>query len=277
MNEALQRYLQTCAGLREALRHGGLELHYQPQISLRSGELVAVEALLRWRQPGRGLTAPSEFIEIAEESGLIVPIGRWVLEQACRQAAAWQQAGLGDFMLAVNLSAAQFRRGQVEQDVFDALDASGLDPCRLELELTESLLLQDNVLSSLERWKARGISLSIDDFGTGYSSLSYLKQLKLDKLKIDRSFITQLLEDAKDQAIVKTIIDIARSLGLHTTAEGIETPDVAEQLSRMGCDAGQGYCYAPALPAVEFEHWLGRHRPPGVVPVIAVPAGPPPC
>ncbi|MEN9904962.1 MAG: hypothetical protein RLZZ555_1527 [Pseudomonadota bacterium] len=268
MNEALQRYLQTCAGLREALKRGEFELHYQPQLSLHSGELVAVEVLIRWNRPGLGMISPADFIEIAEESGLIVPIGRWVLEQACRQAAAWQRRGIGDFMLAVNLSAAQFRRGQVEQDVFDALEFSGLDPSRLELELTESMLLQDDVLSSLERWKARGISLSIDDFGTGYSSLSYLKQLKLDKLKIDRSFITQLHQDARDRAIVKTIIDVAHSLGLRTTAEGIEQPEVAEQLRIMGCDAGQGYCYSTPLPAAEFERWLGRYRPVGVDPAI---------
>lgn len=259
MNDTLQRYLQTCAGLREALEHDEFELHYQPQLSLHSGELVAVEALIRWNRPGQGLVLPSDFIEVAEESGLIVPIGRWVLERACRQAAHWCRTGKGEFMLAVNLSAVQFRRGRVEQDVLDALEDSGLDPSRLELELTESMLLHPEVLSTMERWKARGISLSIDDFGTGYSSLSYLKQINLDKLKIDRSFITRLHEDPKDRAIVRTIIELARSLGLRTTAEGIEQPEVAEQLRVLGCGAGQGYCYSRPMPAAEFEHWLERH------------------
>jgi diguanylate cyclase (GGDEF)-like protein/PAS domain S-box-containing protein len=264
MNEALQRYLQTCAGLREALEREEFELYYQPQLSLHSGELVAVEALIRWNRPGQGLVLPADFIEIAEENGLIVPIGRWVLEQACQQVASWQRAGKGEFMLAVNLSAEQFRRGEIEQDVLYALETSGLDPSRLELELTESMLLQTGVLTTLERWKARGISLSIDDFGTGYSSLSYLKHINLDKLKIDRSFIAQLHQDAKNHAIVKAIIEIARSLGLRTTAEGIEQPEVAEQLRILGCDAGQGYCYSMPLAAGEFEHWLVRYRPAGV-------------
>lgn len=262
MNEALLRYLQTCAGLREALQRGEFELHYQPQLALDSGRLLAVETLIRWNHPIQGLVQPADFIEIAEESGLIVPIGRWVLQQACRQAAAWSRAG-HDFTLAVNLSAAQFRRGQVEQDVSDALAASGLAPSRLELELTESILLHADtaVLSVLERWKAAGIRLSIDDFGTGYSSLSYLKNISLDKLKIDRSFVSNFHHNYKDRAIVQAILEIARSLGIGTTAEGIEEPQVAEQLRAMGCEAGQGYWYSRPLPAAEFERWLdGRLR-----------------
>ena len=258
MNESLQRYLLTSAGLREALEREEFELHYQPQICLHSGELIAVEALVRWNRQGQGQIQPSDFIDVAEESGLILPIGRWILEKAFRQAAAWHQAGKGDFILAVNLSAVQFGRGKVEQDVFDALEVSGLDPRRLELELTESILLQADVLSTLQRWKASGISLSIDDFGTGYSSLSYLKRLAVDKLKIDRSFIAEMHQDDKDRAIVRTIIEIARSLGLKTTAEGIEGPEVARQLRMMGCDAGQGYCYSKPLTVAEFEHWMDR-------------------
>lgn len=258
MNEELLSYLRTCDGLRDALARDELELHYQPQLALDGGKLLAVEALIRWNRPDQGQVDPAHFIEVAEESGLIVPIGRWVLLQACQQAARWSRSGMGDFTLAVNLSAAQFRRCQIEQDVADALTASGLDPSRLELELTESILLHadSEVLALMERWKASGIRLTIDDFGTGFSSLSYLKNMNLDKLKIDRSFVSNCLHNHKDRAIVKAMVEIARGLDMDTAAEGIEQPEVAQQLLALGCKAGQGYWYSRPLPAADFERWL---------------------
>ena len=262
MNVKLLHYVETCEALRLALEQQQFELHYQPQIELSSGRVTGVEALLRWRRPGHGLVAPGSFIGIAEESGLIVPIGRWVLHEACRQAAAWQQAGLAVGRMAVNLSAIQFRQGVAEQDVRSALESSGLDPARLELELTESSLLEHDacVLSTLDQWSARGIRLAIDDFGTGYSSLAYLKRMKIDKLKIDRSFITGLLHDEESQAIVRAMIQIARSLQIKTLAEGIEDPQVAAQLEALGCDGMQGYWYAAPQPAQALEQWLAGQR-----------------
>ncbi|MDD2729741.1 bifunctional diguanylate cyclase/phosphodiesterase [Malikia sp.] len=235
-------------------------MHYQPQIDLRGGQVVGVEALIRWRRPGQGLIQPGAFIGIAEESGLIAPIGRWILQEACRQAAAWQRAGLSLGRVAVNLSAVQFRQGVVEQDVRSALKTSGLDPNRLELELTESTLLQhdESVMAMLAQWSALGIHLAIDDFGTGYSSLAYLKRMKVDKLKIDRSFITGLLHEDENRAIVRAMIQIARSLQIDTLAEGIEDPLVAEQLKALGCDGVQGHWYSEPLPAAELEQWLKR-------------------
>ena len=258
MNAKLQHFVSTRAALQEALERQEFELHYQPQFDLRSAELIGVEALLRWRHPDHGLRAPDDFIGIAEESGLIVPIGRWVLEQACRQAASWQGTGFGVLSMAVNLSPVQFRQGKPQQDVRAALAASGLDPARLELELTESTLLQfdSSVATAVEHWKSEGISLAIDDFGTGYSSLSYLKRLRVNKLKIDRSFIVNLNESESDCAIVTAVIQMARSLQIKTVAEGIESPEVAERLGMLGCDQVQGYHYARPMPAAEFERWF---------------------
>lgn len=260
MNVKLLHYVETCEALRLALERQQFELHYQPQIDLRGGQVVGVEALIRWRRPGQGLILPGAFIGIAEESGLIAPIGRWILQEACRQAAVWQRAGLTLGRVAVNLSAVQFRQGVVEQDVRFALKTSGLDPNRLEFELTEStLLLHDEpVMAMLTQWSALGIHLAIDDFGTGYSSLAYLKRMKVDKLKIDRSFITGLLHEDENRAIVRAMIEIARSLQIDTLAEGIEDPLVAEQLKALGCDGVQGHWYSEPLPAAELEQWLKR-------------------
>ena len=220
--------------------------------------VVGVEALLRWQRPDAGLVLPGAFIGVAEESGLIVSIGRWVLMEACRQAAAWRAAGWPDLVMAVNLSSVQFRQGQVMADVSQALADSGLDPQGLELELTESLLLQgeEAVLAALAQWKARGIHLAIDDFGTGYSSLAYLKRFPVDKIKIDRSFVVNLQVDPGDRAIVGAMIQIARSLNLKTIAEGGEEAVLAGQLREMGCDEVQGYLYARPLAVADLEDWL---------------------
>ncbi len=258
MDTELQHYVQTRDALRLALERNEFALHYQPQIELVSGLVIGVEALLRWNRPGAGLVQPAQFIGIAEESGLVAPIGRWVLHEACRQAAAWQACGWNELVVAVNLSAVQFQSGQIEQDVCDALQASGLAPNRLELELTESMLLDklDPVIGALQRWKAQGIQLSIDDFGTGYSSLAYLKHFKVNKLKLDRSFVINLQHDEQDRAIVRAMIQMARKLRLKTIAEGIEDRALAHTLHVMGCDEAQGYLFAKPMPAAELERYL---------------------
>ncbi|KAA6183469.1 EAL domain-containing protein [Thiohalocapsa marina] len=258
LGAALNQYVATREALQTALEQDGLELHYQPQVDLRSGQVLGVEALLRCRQQGDELMVPGAFIGAAEESGLIVPMGRWVLREACRQTAAWQAAGLKDLTMAVNLSAVQFRHPELMTDVFDALAGNGLDPGCLELELTESLLLQNAALvqQTVRSWKARGIRLAIDDFGTGYSSLAYLKHFKVDKLKIDRSFIIDILQDEQARAIVQAMIQMARSLDLRTIAEGVEAVSLAEQLRIMGCDEAQGFLYARPLPAQALFAWM---------------------
>ena len=245
-------------GLRRALERGEFLLHYQPQYDLASGELTGVEALIRWQHPELGLVLPGRFIGVAEESGLIVPMGDWVLQQACQQAMRWQRAGLPPLTLSVNLSAIQFKRGNVEQSVTHALAESGLPPGLLALELTESILIQDvdSVLSSVRTLKQLGVKLAIDDFGTGYSSLSYLKRLDIDELKIDQSFVRDLDSDPDDAAIVRAIIQMARSLNLRTVAEGVETEGIGDQLRAFGCDAAQGYFYSRPVPAPEIERLL---------------------
>ncbi len=268
MNDELTRFLETRDALRLALERQEFVLHYQPQLGLRTGRVVGVEALLRWQRPDVGLVPPGVFIGVAEESGLIVPIGRWVLMEACRQAAAWRAAGWPDLVMAVNLSAVQFRQGQVMADVSQALAESGLDPQGLELELTESLLLQgeEAVLAALAQWKARGIHLAIDDFGTGYSSLAYLKRFPVDKIKIDRSFVVNLRDNQGDRAIVGAMIQIARSLNLKTIAEGVEEAAIAGLLRKMGCDEVQGYLYARPLAVADLDAWLADQGARGLVP-----------
>ena len=258
MNAALTRFLQTREALRDALECEEFVLHYQPQIDLRTGRLVGVEALVRWQRPEVGLVMPGAFIDVAEESGLIVPLGRWVLVEACRQAAAWRASGWPDLVVAVNISAAQFRHARIGAEVLAVLAATGLAPAGLEVELTESILLEgrEAALATVAQWQARGIQLAIDDFGTGYSSLAYLKRFAADKIKIDRSFIVGMAEDDADRAIVQAIIDLAGGLKLRTIAEGVEEASLARQLQLMGCDEAQGYLYAPPLAVAELEGWL---------------------
>ncbi len=258
MNQRTRERLQLQAGLRHALEAGQFLLHYQPQLDLRSGRPVGVEALLRWQRPGEGLVPPDRFIPVAEDCGLIVPIGTWVLREACRQAVAWQRQGLAPLPVAVNLSALQFQRGEVERDVAQALAESGLDPALLELELTESIMISstEQVLGAVQRLKALGVRLSIDDFGTGYSSLSYLKRFAVDKLKIDRSFVRDLGADAEGEAIVRAIVQMAHSLGLLTVAEGVEDEGAAAHLRAYGCDHAQGFLYARPMPAVQVAAFL---------------------
>ncbi len=243
--------------LRRALEGGEVVVHYQPEVDLATGRLVGVEALARWRHPQRGLLPPAEFIALAEETGLIVPLGRQVLAAACRQARAWQQALPRDppLLICVNLSPRQFAHPDLVGDVRRALGASGLARGSLGLEITESVAMgaAEATLATLRALKALGVTLELDDFGTGYSSLAYLQRFPLDRLKLDRSFVRGLGRDPGSGAIVRAVLTLARALGLGVTAEGVETTAQATMLRELGCDLGQGYLFAPPLPADELE------------------------
>jgi diguanylate cyclase (GGDEF)-like protein/PAS domain S-box-containing protein len=234
--------------LRRAMARGELDVRYQPVVSLHTGKIECVEALLRWAHPERGLLSPDEFIHVAEETGLIVPIGTWVLEQACRQVVRWQAAmpELGPLRVSVNLSGRQLGHPTLAADVRAILADTGLDPARVELEITESVLMDDVELSSetLAALKGLGVQLVVDDFGTGYSSLSYLRRFPVDVLKVDRSFVDGLASDAGDSAIVTTIVTLAHKLGLRAVAEGVETTDQVSELRLLGCDLAQGFLIA---------------------------------
>ncbi len=248
-------------GLRLALSHNELVLHYQPQVDIASGRVLGVEALVRWQHPQWGLVPPGRFIPVAEENGLIVEIGTWVLFEACLQAASWRAQGVMIPRVAVNVAAAQLHKGSLESVVRKALAKTGLPASALELELTESSLVQNNteVMLTLSRLKALGVKLSIDDFGTGYSCLAYLRQLAVDTLKIDRSFV-QGIDTEDGHAIVATIIQMADSLGLATLAEGVEDQVIADELLRLGCRQAQGFLYARPVPAQELTATLDAVR-----------------
>ncbi|MBC9251434.1 hypothetical protein A9179_14275 [Pseudomonas alcaligenes] len=262
MNADTRERLSLELDLRQALQRDEFVLHYQPIVDIHSGQLVAAEALIRWQHPQRGLLGPDLFIEVAERCGLIVEVGEWVLNEACRQMMLWQAAGLPRFVVSVNLSAVQLRRGNLEETIRAALNRFGLSPACLELELTESILLQDSALliDQLHRLKGLGLQLSIDDFGTGYSNLAYLQRFRVDKLKIDQSFIRALQGNEQGQAIVTAIIQMARSLKLLTTAEGIEDEPTRALLASQGCDQGQGYLFARPLVADEFARQISAER-----------------
>lgn len=245
--------------LRGALERGELLLHYQPQVDLHSGEIVGVEALMRWQHPVRGLLAPAQFISIAEESGLIIPIGAWVIKTACAQQRAWRLVGMPSFRVAVNISAHQFRRHDLLAVVVEALRETGLEARYLELELTETALMQepDKTIPVLAELRALGLQLALDDFGMGYSSLNYLRQFPLDNLKIDRSFVSDLASTAQSATIVKTIISLAHSLDLKVIAEGAETRAQLDLLSAYGCDEVQGFYFSRPVPADELGRLFG--------------------
>ena len=244
--------------LRDAIAHNGFVLHYQPQICLADGTLQGLEALVRWRHPERGLVGPGEFITFSESRGLITPIGRWVMREACRQLKAWQDEGLPPVPVAVNLSALEFRQRDVAAEIAAVLLETGLAPQYLEIELTESVLMHQTgqVLDTLNAIKALGVGISIDDFGTGYSSLAYLKRYPIDKLKIDRSFVADTPSNTDDVAIVTAIIQMGRSLQLQTVAEGVETQAQIDLLAGLGCDLIQGFVVSAPLDAEATERWL---------------------
>jgi len=262
MNSSVLEDVHLVSGMRNALGRGEFMLHYQPQFELASGRVVGVEALLRWQHPELGLVPPSRFIPVAEQSGLIIEIGAWVLTEACRQMQLWRSMGLGDLTISVNVSSLQFQRDHIETDIVDALEASCLPASALELELTESLLIQDSSMISalLRRLRGRGVRFSIDDFGIGYSNLAYLKRFEVSRLKIDQSFIHRLTDDKHDEAIVRAIIQMTTSLGLVTVAEGVETESTLARLIQLGCQQGQGQHWAPAMPAGEFLEFATKRR-----------------
>ena len=263
MNADILERLNLDLGLREALSQQQFVLHYQPIVDIHSGRLLAAEALIRWQHPQRGMVGPDKFIPVAESSGLIVEIGEWVLNEACRQMMVWRAAGLPAFVVSVNLSSVQFRRGNLQALVAAALQRYGLPAECLELELTESLLLQDSerFIDTLYGLKALGVKLSIDDFGTGYSNLSYLQRFRVDKLKIDQSFVRKLQDSPEDRAIVTAIIQMAKSLHLLTIAEGIEDDSTRQVLAELGCDQGQGYWFSRPLVASDFAVFTRRELP----------------
>ncbi|MCO5358069.1 putative bifunctional diguanylate cyclase/phosphodiesterase [Acidovorax kalamii] len=250
--------LQQERQLREAIAHNHFVLHYQPQICLADGTLQGLEALVRWRHPERGLVGPDEFITFSESRGLITPIGRWVMREACRQLKAWQDQGLALVPMAVNFSALEFRQRDVAAEIAAVLLETGLAPQYLEIELTESVLMHQTgqVLGTLNALKALGVGISIDDFGTGYSSLAYLKRYPIDKLKIDRSFVADTPGNSDDVAIVTAIIQMGRSLQLKTVAEGVETQAQIDLLAGLGCDLIQGFVVSAPLDAEATERWL---------------------
>lgn len=263
LHEQLQATLAIERDLQHAVARGQLVLHYQPQVDARTRRIVGTEALVRWQHPEWGLVPPVRFIPVAEQTGLIRSIGEWVLNQALADTAAWQAAGLPVVPVAVNLSVVQFRHEGLQATVTRALQASGLAPHMLELELTESVAMEDSefTVATINALKTLGIKLSIDDFGTGYSSLSYLKRFAVDKLKIDQSFVRGLNQDAEDEAIVTAVISLANSLGLHTIAEGVETEEQATFLKASGCDEFQGYLFSKPVPAEALAALLASGAP----------------
>jgi diguanylate cyclase (GGDEF)-like protein/PAS domain S-box-containing protein len=246
--------------LRRALEREEFLLHYQPKVNLDTGEITGVEALIRWQHPDRGLVPPSQFVPIAEDCGLILQIGRWVLREACRQASAWQNAGLPPLPIAVNVSAVEFRDKGFAERVRTVLSETGLEARYLELELTEGVLMEDaeTMVSVLHELKMMGVLLAVDDFGTGYSSLSYLRLFPIDVLKIDQSFVQQITADSDDSTIVSAIINMGKSLKHTVVAEGIETREQRAYLQAQRCAEGQGYLFSAPLTAARFGHLLQR-------------------
>lgn len=259
MNQETVERLRIEAGLRQALAQGELRLHFQPIIDAASGRIVSAEALVRWQDPAQGLVMPMRFIPVAEESGLIVPIGEWVLHEACARARAWRDQGHGAVAVAVNLSARQFSDPSLDERVASALAATGCPAALLQLEITESMVMAqpEQAMATMQRLKAMGVKLSIDDFGTGYSSLSHLKRFPVSKLKIDRSFVQDIETDPNDAAIVDAILVLAKKLGLRTVAEGVETEGQVAFLAALGCDEYQGYLFGRPCTSDVFEQRLG--------------------
>ncbi len=262
MNKRALERLRLESDLRGALERDEFVLYYQPQVELRSGQVVGMEALIRWQHPQLGLVAPARFIGLAEETGLIVPLGAWVIRAACRQNKAWQEAGLPNLRVSVNLSARQFYDKELAQSIAAMLEQAGLAPHTFGIELTESLVMADveHAVEILHQLHAIGVQLSIDDFGTGYSSLSYLKRFPIDVLKIDQSFVRDITLDSDDAAIVLSIISLAHNLKMSVIAEGVETAEQLDFLRCNGCNEIQGYHFSQPLPAAEFQQLLLQHK-----------------
>ncbi|MEH6433885.1 putative bifunctional diguanylate cyclase/phosphodiesterase [Massilia sp. DD77] len=262
MNERALERLAMVDAMRHAMNAEEFELHYQPQVDLASGAVIGMEALIRWSHPQLGMMRPDRFIALAEETGLIVPLGTWVLRAACSQAATWQRAGLGALRIAVNLSSRQFRDAALPALIAEVLRETGLPATSLEIELTESLMMEDveMAVATMRALKAMGVHLSIDDFGTGYSSLSYLKRFPVDVLKIDQSFVRDIGQDASSSAMVSAMISLSHELGLRVIAEGVETQAQWDYLVGRGCDEVQGYYFSRPLHGRDFERMVREHR-----------------
>ncbi|OCT13740.1 hypothetical protein A8709_19355 [Paenibacillus pectinilyticus] len=259
MNEAVTRKMQMEIGLRKALERKEFRVYYQPQIDVNTGHVIGTEALIRWEHPEWGHMSPADFIPLAEETGLIIPIGEWVLNEACRQNKEWQTQGYPPLRMAVNMSSRQFKQSNLIDTVSNALDLSGLEPQYLELELTESII-QDSkyAITTMQKLKDMGIFLSIDDFGTGYSSLNYLKHFPIDSLKIDQSFTRNMFENTKDAALIHTIITMAHNLELKVIAEGVETEEQLQFLLQRQCNEAQGYLFSRPIPAKEMTGMIKK-------------------
>jgi diguanylate cyclase (GGDEF)-like protein/PAS domain S-box-containing protein len=260
MNDKAFEQLELENDLRLALRKGEFFLQYQPQIDILTGNIIGAEALIRWQHPKRGLVPPNNFISLAERCGLIVPIGEWVFRTACLQNMAWQKEGLAPIVIAVNIAAQQFRHKNFSDSLVAILDETGVNPNLIELEITESAIMEnaEAILNTLHALKAIGLKLSIDDFGTGYSSLSYLKHFPIDKLKIDRSFVMDITDDSKNNAIIETIIHLGGNLGIKVIAEGVETAEQLATLEKLGCDEIQGYYFSRPLDAPHFANFARK-------------------
>jgi diguanylate cyclase (GGDEF)-like protein/PAS domain S-box-containing protein len=263
LNTLMTEQLELETHLRRALERNQFVLRYQPRVNLMNGQIVGAEALLRWRIPQRGTVPPLRFITLAEETGLIVPIGKWVLQTACAQNKAWQDAGLPPIVVSVNVSPRQFRHESLVQTVAEALRSTGLEARYLELELTESMVMHDapQLVAMLDELKELGVKIAVDDFGTGYSSLSYLKRFPVDRLKVDRSFVEHMTTEADDATIVRAIIALGHNLGLKVVAEGVETAQQARALRAYQCDEAQGFLFARAVSARNLPRLLTRSRP----------------
>jgi len=251
---AAQENLKLISDLRSAILHGEFVLHYQPVFELPTRKIIGAEALIRWQRPGFGLLHPTDFVPAAEKSGLILEMGEWVIEEACRQMRAWQDEGVAPQVLAVNLSPLQFKRGNIAEVISKALARYELNPSCFEFELTESTVIENPhvFMAKLQELKALGVTIAIDDFGTGYSNLSYLQRFPVDKLKIDQSFVKRLQNGSQDQAIVTAIIQLAKSMNLKTVAEGIEDVAIYRHLIDLQCNYGQGYWLARPQAANDF-------------------------
>jgi diguanylate cyclase (GGDEF)-like protein len=260
MGTIMSRRMRLESGLRRALERDQLVLYYQPQIALANGAMCGVEALLRWNDPGKGLVLPGEFIQMAEDTGLIVPIGEWVLRTACTQYQQWNAAGTGGFLLSINLSAKNLYEPRFPGLVREVLESTGMKPSLLQLEITEKAVMQnaEQTICILEQLRGLGVRLAIDDFGTGYSSLSYLKRFPVDTLKVDRSFVSGIPGNADDSSITHAIITMAHSLNCSVVAEGVETPEQHDLLTSWSCEMAQGYLYGKPMPATEFQVFARR-------------------
>jgi predicted signal transduction protein with EAL and GGDEF domain len=265
LNDRALELLSMENALRRAIERQEFVLHYQPQINIGSGAIVGAEALIRWNHPELGLVMPGKFISIAEERGLIVPIGNWVIEEATRQAGVWQNAGIS-IPIAVNVSAVQFRQKDFVEQLANSVRKHGITPSRIELELTEGIIMRDaeTTIKILERLHEIGFQLSIDDFGTGFSSLNYLRRFPIDKIKIDRSFVSDVTQSESAASIVTAVISLAQSLKLKVIAEGVQTKEQLEILRVQRCDDAQGFLFSPALVSGEFEKlvydWKPKYR-----------------